>query len=84
MSAEAESSTDWDAVPGLVSVKEQHGETTLVVEPERLVEACTHLRDEEGFNFLSDVSAADYLGWGVARRLRLHRHGKPAATSTGR
>ena len=44
--------------------KEQHGETTLVVEPARLVEACTHLRDEEGFNFLSDISAADYLGWG--------------------
>ena len=54
----------WDAVPGLVSVKEQHGETTLVVEREQLVEACTHLRDEEGFNFLSDISAADYLDWG--------------------
>ena len=23
-----------------------------------------HLRDEEGFNFLADVAAADYLGWG--------------------
>jgi len=23
-----------------------------------------YLRDEEGFNFLSDVSTADYLGWG--------------------
>jgi NADH-quinone oxidoreductase subunit C len=54
----------WDAVPGLVSVKEQHGETTLVVEPAALVEACTYLRDEEGINFLSDVSAVDYLGWG--------------------
>ena len=57
-------SDGWDAVPGLVSVKEAHGETTLVVELASLVEACTHLRDEEGFNFLSDVSAADYLGWG--------------------
>jgi NADH:ubiquinone oxidoreductase subunit C len=28
------------------------------------VEACTHLRDAEGFNFLSDVTAVDYLGWG--------------------
>jgi NADH-quinone oxidoreductase subunit C len=54
----------WDGVPGLVSVKEQHGETTVVVEPDRLVDACLHLRDEENFNFLSDVSAADYLGWG--------------------
>jgi NADH-quinone oxidoreductase subunit C len=58
-------SQSWEAVPGVVSVKEQHGETTLVVERERLIEACTHLRDEEGFNFLSDVSAADYLGWGA-------------------
>jgi NADH-quinone oxidoreductase subunit C len=53
----------WEGVPGLVEVKEAHGETTLVVEPERVVEACTHLRDEEGFNFLSDVTATDYLGW---------------------
>jgi NADH-quinone oxidoreductase subunit C len=52
-------------VPGLVSEKEAHGETTLVVDPARVVEACTHLRDEEGFNFLSDISAADYLGWGT-------------------
>jgi NADH-quinone oxidoreductase subunit C len=53
-----------ESVPGLVSQKEEHGETTLVVDPARLLEACTHLRDEEGFNFLSDISAADYLGWG--------------------
>ena len=43
---------------------EAHDETTLVVETERLVEACVHLRDEEGFNFLSDLSPADYLDWG--------------------
>ena len=46
------------------SVVEEHGELTLVVDPSHLVEACTHLRDEEGFNFLSDVATADYLGWG--------------------
>jgi NADH-quinone oxidoreductase subunit C len=51
-------------VPGLVETKEAHGETTLVVDPARLVEACIHLRDELGFRFLSDISAADYLGWG--------------------
>jgi NADH-quinone oxidoreductase subunit C len=51
-------------VPGLVERRERHGETTLVVETERLVEACEHLRDEEGFRFLSDISATDYLGWG--------------------
>ena len=52
-------------IPGLVSEQEALGETTLVVDPARLVEACTHLRDEEGFNFLSDISPADYLGWGA-------------------
>jgi NADH-quinone oxidoreductase subunit C len=59
-------SDGWDAVPGLVSVKEGHGEVTLVVEPARLLEACEHLREAEGFDFLSDISATDYLGWGEA------------------
>jgi NADH-quinone oxidoreductase subunit C len=54
---------DWDGVPGLVEAREDRGETTLVVEPAQLVEACEHLRDERGFNFLSDITAADYLGW---------------------
>lgn len=54
----------YDEVPGLVEVKEAHGETTLVVEPAAVVEAATHLRDRLGFNFLADVAAADYLGWG--------------------
>jgi NADH-quinone oxidoreductase subunit C len=54
----------YEGVPGLVETVEAHGETTLVVDPARLIEACTHLRDAEGFNFLSDISAADYLGWG--------------------
>ena len=47
-------------------MKEAHGETTLVVDPARLVEAATHLRDEQGFDFLSDITATDYLGWGSA------------------
>jgi NADH-quinone oxidoreductase subunit C len=54
----------WDAVPGLLEVREAYGETTLVVELHQLVDACYQLRDESGYNFLSDVSAADYLGWG--------------------
>ena len=54
----------FEGVPGLVSMKEAYGETTLVVDPARLVEACTYLRDEEGFDMLSDVAPADYLGWG--------------------
>ena len=51
-------------VPGLVRTKEEHGEVTLVVDAARLLEACRYLRDDMGFWFLSDVSAADYLGWG--------------------
>jgi NADH/F420H2 dehydrogenase subunit C len=31
-----------------------------------VVDAALHLRDELGFNFLSDLTAADYLGWGSA------------------
>jgi NADH:ubiquinone oxidoreductase subunit C len=54
----------YEGVPGLVDSKEEHGETTLVVDAARLVEACVHLRDAEGFNFLSDITAVDYLGWG--------------------
>ena len=54
----------YEGVPGLVENKQTFGETTLVVDPARLVEACTHLRDEEGFTFLSDLTPADYLGWG--------------------
>lgn len=56
----------FDAVPGLVEVTEAHHETTVVVEPALLVEACTHLRDEHGYSFLSDITAVDYLGWGDA------------------
>jgi NADH:ubiquinone oxidoreductase subunit C len=54
----------WEHVPGYVGEKHAHGETTVVVEPERLVEAALHLRDEEGFSYLSDISPTDYLGWG--------------------
>ncbi len=53
---------DYGQVPGLAETREAHGETTLVVEPERLVEASTYLRDELGFWLLSDITASDYLG----------------------
>jgi NADH-quinone oxidoreductase subunit C len=55
-----------ESMPGLVETRQALGETTLVVDPARLVEACTHLRDETGFNLLSDITATDYLGWGEA------------------
>ena len=50
-------------IPGLVRQVDTHGETTVVVEPADLIEAATYLRDQEGFNFLSDITAVDYLGW---------------------
>ena len=52
-------------VPGVVETLEANGETTLVVDPARIVEACTHLRDAEGFNVLADLCGVDYLGWGA-------------------
>jgi len=52
-----------EEIPGLLSVREAYGETTVLVETASLEEACAHLR-EEGFNFLSDISTADYLGYG--------------------
>jgi NADH-quinone oxidoreductase subunit C len=52
-------------IPGLLEKREAFGETTLVVETLRLVEACAYLRDERGFRFLSDISPTDYLGWGT-------------------
>jgi len=59
------SSTGWERIPGFVSVKEAHGETTVTVEPAAIRDACAFARDALGFNFLVDVVAADYLGWGA-------------------
>jgi NADH-quinone oxidoreductase subunit C len=55
------------AVPGSVVGHEKGIDMpTLTVKPEKLVAVCTYLRDEEGKNFLSAVSAVDYLGYGDA------------------
>jgi NADH-quinone oxidoreductase subunit C len=53
-----------ETLPGFVSVEEAHGETTVVVETGSLRAACLELR-EQGFNFLSDIAATDYLGYGA-------------------
>ena len=50
-------------VPGYVSTKEEHGETTVVVERFHVRDACAYARDELGFNLLVDIVATDYLGW---------------------
>src|SRR6185312_16164070 len=63
---DAPAASPFGGVPGVVDVVDAHHETTVVVEPGLLVDAALHLRDELGFNFLSDVTAVDYLGWGDA------------------
>lgn len=55
---------DWAGVPGLIEAKHEHGETTVIVGLSQLAEAAAYLRDEGGFNFLADITAVDYLGWG--------------------
>ena len=57
----------WEAVPGFVEERETHDETTVVVARERLIEAALFARDELGFNFLSDITPTDYLGWNRER-----------------
>ena len=54
----------YEQVPGFLQEAQAFEETTIVVEPSRLLEAALHLRDELGFNFLSDIAATDYFGWG--------------------
>jgi NADH:ubiquinone oxidoreductase subunit C len=54
---------NWGSLPGFIGEGAEHGETTVVVETARLVDAALRLRDEEGFNFLADISVTDYLGW---------------------
>jgi len=56
---------NWHHIPGFVAVKETHGETTVIVDRERVRDACCYARDELGFNFLTDLVATDYLGWGA-------------------
>jgi NADH-quinone oxidoreductase subunit C len=56
--------SEWDDVPGLKDEKVHVSETTLVVDADDLIDAATYLRDDAGFNFLSDITAVDYLGWG--------------------
>jgi NADH-quinone oxidoreductase subunit C len=73
----------YEQAPGFVRLEELYGETTVVVDAPQLVEAARYLRDEEGFNFLSDVAAADYLGWGE-RGVSGYIGGGPASLLAGR
>ena len=42
--------------------EETLGEVSVRVRPGRIAEVCAHLRDEEGFELLSDLSGVDFLG----------------------
>ncbi len=53
-----------DVLPGAVLAKETGlANDSLVVAPEHLVSLATHLRDSEGYNLLSNLTAVDYLGY---------------------
>jgi NADH-quinone oxidoreductase subunit C len=72
----------YGGVPGFVEERQAHRETTVVVEREQLLEAARHLRDERGFDFLADLTSADYLGWD--RSVVAGYWGSPAPTASGR
>ena len=57
----------WEKVPGFLEEKDAYGETTVIVQCERLLDAARYLRDDAGFDFLADIAAADYLGWNEQR-----------------
>ena len=46
----------------VLAVSEFRGETTVVVKKEEIVAVCTFLKQELGYNFLTDLCAIDYLG----------------------
>ena len=73
----------WEHLPGyIVRADEAHGETTVVVERERLLDAALHLRDAEGFEMLSDVVARRLPRLGRGRRRRLLGQQPSDATRT--
>jgi NADH-quinone oxidoreductase subunit C len=64
----------------VVEVMEFRGETTVVVQPERIVEICTALKDghDTGFKYLSMIAGMDYHPasprFGVVYNLYSHKH----------
>ncbi|NJN81707.1 MAG: NADH-quinone oxidoreductase subunit D [Caldilineaceae bacterium] len=54
-----------DAVPGAVIGKwAEATEPSLVVTPEKLLDLLTHLRDQESYDFLSNLTCVDYSSYG--------------------
>lgn len=46
----------------ILDVVEFRGETTITVKKEQIVDICTFMRDQCGYNFLCDLCSVDYLG----------------------
>ncbi len=46
----------------VLDVVEFRGETTVTVKKDRIVEICTFMRDELGYNLLCDLCSVDYMG----------------------
>jgi NADH-quinone oxidoreductase subunit C len=46
----------------VLGISEFRGETTVVVKKEEIVAVCSFLKEDVGFNFLTDLCGVDYLG----------------------
>lgn len=46
----------------VLDVVEFRGETTITVKKDKIVEICTYLKQELGYNFLTDLCGVDYMG----------------------
>ncbi len=58
------SPTAVESMPGFMEREEALGEVTVTIELAQLRDAALYARDELGFNFCSDITPTDYLGWG--------------------
>jgi NADH-quinone oxidoreductase subunit C len=60
----------------ILEINEFRGELTVRIKREKVVSICTFLRDEPrlAFNFLSDVTAIDYLALGITPRFDVVYH----------
>ena len=57
-----------DAVPGaVVGTWADSSDASLIVAPDRFIDTLTHLRDEEGYDYLSSVTGVDYLSFRAER-----------------
>ena len=58
-----------DAVPGAITgTWAEETEAALIVAPENLLPLLRHLKEHEGYDFLSSVTCTDYLSYGGKRR----------------